>query len=410
MMTIVRTIAIPGLLMLLMPLAEAQRVYSNSRNAAAAHSPHGFNDQGGFASGGGSRWGTPGEPHRSDWTLSPPTHRAPSYSHRNSSPYSNGGGISGYGYGGQVYGGLYGTGIIQYGGPPFSGAYSLPPIVPYAYSQHPGYHRFHDYRAGYLPSGVITPPIVVPYGGIGISAIPMTSGSVSTVITPSLAQPAANPTAPVPLQPVPQKDGEPLSVPIPMDARPIQDEFPAAVPQVEEATGTVDRLRSLRYQTSGDQDFRNHDFEAAAALYRTSAQTAPERRAPWLRLTWAQIAEERYADAAVSLKTALQLPNDPTSAWVPGTQLYGNQFTTIAAAQNEKLWDWLQQRPNSTDRLLLVAAFQEFQGDSGTARELLVSAIAGGIHQPLVQALRESRAESRESRVDGPDSRAERQQ
>ena len=69
--------------------------------------------------------------------------------------------------------------------------------------------------------------------------------------------------------------------------------------------------------------------------------------------------------------------------------MYGNKFATDAALQNESLWQWLQHRPNSTDRLLLVAGFQQLQGYTGTARELINEALQKGMQQVIVDAFQQ---------------------
>jgi len=105
-------------------------------------------------------------------------------------------------------------------------------------------------------------------------------------------------------------------------------------------------------------------------------------------MAWSQVSQEKFADAARILKTALTLADEPTSAWIPGEQLYGAEFRSIAVAQNEALWDWLQQRPESTDRLLLCAAFQQLQRYTGTSRELLSVAAKQGLDPKLVAAMK----------------------
>ena len=171
-----------------------------------------------------------------------------------------------------------------------------------------------------------------------------------------------------------------------MDQQPVKNEFPTER-VVAEDVGAVDRIRSLRYQTTGDNSFVRGDYAAASTFYATAAETAPGRQAPWLRLAWANITERRFADAAVNLKKALLLQDDPTRSWVTGQNLYGKHFALNSAEHDEDLWRWLEQRPNSTDRLLLTAAFQKLRARDSVAKELLDAAIRQGLDQSLVEAM-----------------------
>ena len=187
-----------------------------------------------------------------------------------------------------------------------------------------------------------------------------------------------------------RQNGAVLSQPLQSDETPILNEFGddyKAIP--EQQISAVDRIKSLRYQTSGDQAFRQHDYESAEALYRAASDTAVVRRAPWLRLAWAQVALRKNSEALASLKTALHLRDDPTSSWVDGKDLFGVGFETNMVKLNEDLWKWLQAKPNSTDRLLLVAAFQQLRGYAGISQELTDAASRNGLDRELISALRE---------------------
>ncbi len=177
-----------------------------------------------------------------------------------------------------------------------------------------------------------------------------------------------------------------LSEVLPADQQPLINEFSTEqIPSTEVAA--VDRIRSLRYQTTGDNSFVRADYADAAAFYETAAETAPMRQAPWLRLTWANITQRHFADAAKNLKKALLLKDDPTKAWVTGRELYGKHFDLNSVEHDEELWRWLEQRPNSTDRLLLTAAFQKLRGRNSVAKELQDTAIRLGLDQSLVDAM-----------------------
>ena len=366
--------------------AAAQRAFSNSRSGASAHSAHHRTTTGGLSQG--PRWGVPGRPSSSDWTI------RPSYSNnRSTSPgyntssnygrsrhYSSRSPIVQYSTS-PLHSHAYGhySGPIQYGVPGFGHGYG------YGY---PGYlNSYHQpllwsglplqYSQGYgLNVNILAAPTAVPYGVYSTPFLP----------APSPVPPIGNPPQAV----VPENVDAALSREFRADERPVINEFDVPLPEAGAVNvPTVDRIRSLRYQISGDSEFRGRNYADAEALYRTAATTAPGRRAPWLRQTWAQISQQQFGEAARSLKTALQMKDDPTSSWIPGEQLYGPKFASEAFLQNEELWKWLQRRPNSTDRLLLAAAFQQLRGDTGTSRELLNAAFRNGLQQSIVESLRE---------------------
>ena len=135
--------------------------------------------------------------------------------------------------------------------------------------------------------------------------------------------------------------------------------------------------------------FRRQNYPAAEVFYRTATETAPSRPASWLRLAWSQLAQQRFAAAAADLKTALHLRDDPTDSWISGSLLYGGNFPAHATHQNQQLWNWLQERPSSTDRLLLTAAYQHLREDHATAQELLTVAVQNGLPDTLQRAMQQ---------------------
>jgi hypothetical protein len=215
---------------------------------------------------------------------------------------------------------------------------------------------------GLQDGGSVAPAVVSPCGGLSRAPIPRPA-------------PHVHPRdVPVPYSAVPSvpEYGMSMSSALPVDRRPTVDEFAVDTAEGQQAeVGVVELIRSLRSQTSGDMDFRRQNYPSAETFYRTATETAPSRRAPWLRLAWAQLAQQQFADATVSLKTALHMNDDAAKFWISGGLLFGDGIDMAAGAQNELLWEWLQERPNSTDQLLLTAAFQQLLGYTGVAREVL---------------------------------------
>lgn len=278
--------------------------------------------------------------------------------------------------------------------------YSLRTFSSYGVSSrhsYPGYTQIHpnvivygmpplvtNYGAynGVYPA-IVAPPITIPYAGFS-TTIGVNSPSVVTPsnVTPELLPPVA-PALSV-------ENGDTNSKPMTVDEQSVVNEFPAAI-MAETNSPAADRIRSLRYETTGDGAFRRGDYSTAEAFYETAAETAPERRAAWLRLAWTQVATQQFDDAAVNLKQALAIETDSTFAWTSGDELYGQRINSDAVLENERLLKWLELRPNSTDRLLLASAFQSLVGRTGIARELLDYADRNGGEPKLIMALRQIR-------------------
>ena len=247
----------------------------------------------------------------------------------------------------------------------------------------PGYSNGWGYPA---PIGIIAPPIVIPIPGNTTNFLPPAMPFQTQIAPPPSI--ISTPAASQPVLPL-EQNGEAVSQKLPADETPIVNEFGRAVILPFSDVSPADRIRSLRYQTSGDSAFRKLDYASAEVFYRTAGKTASGRRAPWLRLAWSQVAQQRYSDAVGSLKTALALEDDPTNSWIDGEDLYGRQSFVHSSKHNDQLWSWLQQRPNSTDRLLLAAGFQQLRGYSGVANELLSAAASTGLERTLIEAFRE---------------------
>ena len=245
---------------------------------------------------------------------------------------------------------------------------------------------------GYGPQdrGIVAPAVVSPYGGL------------SGVEIPSPAPHSFPPPMPVPYSVVPVAPEERTSeLPaVPVDRHPIVGEFAIRTTTEHQADdGVIELIRSLRNQTSGDMAFRRQDYTSAEYHYETATEISPSRRAAWLRLTWAQVAQRRFADAAVSLKSGMHAENDdPARAWISGGLLFGDGINTVASVQNDMLWKWLNERPNSTDRLMLTAAFQHLLGFTGVAQELLAVAGKNGLPEALHGEMRSTFRETHHNR------------
>ncbi|MEP3480372.1 MAG: tetratricopeptide repeat protein [Fuerstiella sp.] len=271
-------------------------------------------------------------------------------------------------------------------------------INPYGGSSYSPYGtNYPGVPGGQVPFGVYAPPIVVsplnqgPNLNLGVNVVPNNvvpnsiapnSGFIEQAPFPNqLPQPEFN-------QPGFPQAAENFRSPISIDEAPIANEFPlSAAPTDTVVSSTSSRIQSLRYQASADVAYRESDFASAEALYRTATKEAPERQAPWLRLAFTQIQLGNNADAVISLKSALNRNDDPTAAWVSSKMLSGTSSADRSSLSEEGLFEWLKQRPNSSDRLLLTAAWSQFRGSSSAARELIQLAKNAGLSNNVARNL-----------------------
>ncbi|MBL8819927.1 MAG: hypothetical protein JNL58_28135 [Planctomyces sp.] len=181
---------------------------------------------------------------------------------------------------------------------------------------------------------------------------------------------------------------EDLQIPRNAGAVPIINEF-SATAVAQKRTSLADKIQSLRYQASGDEAFRKGEYASADVFYHAAIDAAPARRAPWLRLTIAQVAQQQFAEAVSSLKAGLMLPEETTRVWITSDELYGTDANERSRKHAGDLWTWLAEEPLSTDRLLLSGFFQKHRRFDGTGDELLELASHNGPEAAYVTAVRQ---------------------
>ena len=257
------------------------------------------------------------------------------------------------------------------------------PYVPWCQSAFPYYGGIQPYFAG----SILAPTII----SLNISMRPIVPSTAAYTLTDprilDLVAPAPNAfplVPPVPVDAVP--DAPPLA--IAAEGLPILNEFDA-VPRSEKISTLAEKIHSLRYQSTGDDAFRREDYVTAEVFYKSAIEIAPDRRAPYLRMAFVQIALADFANAVGRLKTGLMMPGDATRAWVTAEELYGQRVAERARSHGGKLWNWLAGQPLSSDRLLLAGTFQTLRGFDGTASELLELSSHEGPEAAYVSALLE---------------------
>ena len=191
---------------------------------------------------------------------------------------------------------------------------------------------------------------------------------------------------PVPMPPEPDDlpaiEEEP-PLPVQPDGVPVLNEF-NAVPRDHRDSSLVEKIQSLRYQASGDDAFRKSDYATADVLYATAIKTAPDRRAPYLRMAVSRIALRDFSNAVSYLKTGLTMESDPSRPWFTVEELYGEKVAERVRTHGGPLWNWLAERPLSADRLLLAGTFQKLRGYGDVADQMLAMASHDGPEAKLV--------------------------
>jgi hypothetical protein len=199
------------------------------------------------------------------------------------------------------------------------------------------------------------------------------------------------PQPPIPQPPIPElleNGNHPVlpdapQLPLPTDGVPVLNEF-NPIPRDEKISLLAEKIHSLRYQASGDDAFHKSDYATADVLYATAIKTAPDRRAPYLRMAIVRIALADFPNAASYLKTGLAMESDPSRPWCTAEEIYGPKVAERARTHGGPLWNWLAERPLSADRLLLAGTFQKLRGYNRTADEMLALASHQGTEELLV--------------------------
>ena len=242
----------------------------------------------------------------------------------------------------------------------------------------------------YSPAAIIAPSIL----NLNVNMRPVFRSTASYSLTDprliDLLAPAPNPGG-IAAPPAPQfqdQNQAPLladepALHVPKDSVPVLNEF-EAVPRDQMVSALAEKIQSLRYQSSGDDAFQKADYATADVFYATAIKTAPDRRAPYLRMAIVRIALRDFPQAARYLKTGLAMESDASRPWVTGEELYGSKVAERARSHGGPLWNWLAERPLSADRLLLAGTFQKLRGFDKTADQMLGLARHEGLEAALV--------------------------
>jgi dipeptidyl aminopeptidase/acylaminoacyl peptidase len=191
----------------------------------------------------------------------------------------------------------------------------------------------------------------------------------------------------------PAQPGDVPPPPLP-DGVPILNEF-GMFPFSNRKSSTAEKVHGLRYQSLGDSEFRKGNYVEADSFYRAALDVAPDRRAPYLRMSFARVAQQNFSSALQYLKAGLQVPEDSSRSWVTAEALYGT--SSAAKRHSDSLVRWMSERPLSSDRQLLTGAFLHLRGLKNSGDELLELASHEGVEAQLVAELQNLIANSASS-------------
>lgn len=174
---------------------------------------------------------------------------------------------------------------------------------------------------------------------------------------------------------------------------PTPEEFPAAEAAQRQITA-AERIDSLRLISQGDDAFRRADYATAATSYHAALRLTPDQSAVWLREVHLNIAQGRFERAAACLKTSLTLAGAAQSVRLTASAIYGSDDAPELQKSSQRLWQWLTERPESADRLLLMAAFELLQSHDTVSSELITQAEQQGGSATCTAVLRQQLAQT----------------
>ena len=170
--------------------------------------------------------------------------------------------------------------------------------------------------------------------------------------------------------------------------QPTAEEFPAAHAEQRQVTA-AERIDSLRLVSQGDDAFRRADSATAATNYHAAMRLTPDQHTVWLREVHLNIAQGQYERAVACLKTGLALSGAVQPVRLSAGSLYGSDDAPELQQSSQRLWQWLTDRPQSADRLLLMAAFELLQSHDTVSSELITQAEQQGGSAVCCAALRQ---------------------
>lgn len=314
--------------------------------------------------------------------------------HHYVNPYSYGWGWP-YGYGYNYNFGGYGYGYPGYGfgsytGPSYVGPMINPPVFTSGYGY--GYGPNYSFGFGYGPAfgyGTNWNPIGYGYGynnlgytGLGYGGLGYGSFGYGSAWMPSGPDPVNNQMR----QQLYNDEWTRLRAELATRATrnlldPTNATTPVPIPSTPEA-----KIKSLRFQSQGDQAFAEQNYRRAYERYRSATQAARDDGVALMKTGYSLFALGQFNQALQQFRRALQI--DPLLARTgpPPAEVYGDQHIAWDTHLG-RLTQWVAEDVRDYNRVLLLGTMLQLNGDARAAEFLEKAWQLSGGREPMVVTL-----------------------
>ena len=123
------------------------------------------------------------------------------------------------------------------------------------------------------------------------------------------------------------------------------------------------RLKSLEFQSRGDEKFRKQLWAQAYVSYRSAADVATDRGEAHFRLGFVYTAMQYYPSAIREFKRGLFLSPELAATGIRISMLFGPDSEIVRTSILHKVVEWVQEDLNDPDRLFLLGLLLHFEDD-----------------------------------------------
>lgn len=142
---------------------------------------------------------------------------------------------------------------------------------------------------------------------------------------------------------------------------------------VEPPKGQIENRRSnnsaRRYVDFGDRYFRDQRYHTALLRYKKASKQSPDLAAAYFRQAWALVGLSKYDAAGRAIRKGLELQPDWPASGFRLAKLYGDN-NGQKQAHIDALAARVQERPNDSEALFVMATFLHFDGQGDQSREV----------------------------------------
>lgn len=146
------------------------------------------------------------------------------------------------------------------------------------------------------------------------------------------------------------------------------------------------KIKSLRFQSQGDQAFADQNYRRAYERYRSAAQAARDDGVALMKTGYALFALGQYEQSLQQFRRAFQI--DPLLAQTgpPPTEVYGNQHIAWTTHLG-RLTQWVAEDVRDYNRVLLMGTLLQLNGDTRGTEFLEKAWQLSGGREPMVVTL-----------------------